>query len=62
MTEWEEDCLKYWGKVLTGKHGHWCYDFDDLPIDETCQEFEFCTHNKFKLMTYETKMSERIKK
>ncbi len=43
MTEWEADCMKYHGKVLTGKDAHWCYDFDHLPVDETCYEYEFCT-------------------
>lgn len=40
--EWEEDCLRYWGTILTGKFGHWCWDWDELPIDETCKEFEYC--------------------
>jgi hypothetical protein len=34
--EWEADCLRWRGKVLTGEHGHWCPDYDFLPIDETC--------------------------
>lgn len=40
--QWEKDCLKWGGKVLTGKWGHYCYDWDDLPIDETCEEFNYC--------------------
>ena len=39
LTEWEADCLKWRGKILTGKHAHWCMDWDDLPIDETCSEW-----------------------
>ena len=39
MTEWEEDCLHWRGRVLTGKYKHWCLDWDDLPIDETCHEW-----------------------
>ena len=42
MTEFEQDCLHFWGKVLTGKYRHYCDDFDGLPIDETCFEFQFC--------------------
>ena len=42
MTEFEEDCIKYYGKILTGKYKHYCYDWDFLPIDETCQEFSCC--------------------
>lgn len=34
--EWVEDCLKWRGKVLTGVYAHWCFEFDDLPVDETC--------------------------
>jgi hypothetical protein len=41
--QWEEDCLKYHGRVLTGKCQHWCMDTDDLPVDDTCAEFESCT-------------------
>lgn len=41
--DWIEDCLKFHGKILTGKFAHWCPEWDDLPIDETCGEFEVCT-------------------
>ncbi len=27
---------------LTGKYKHWCYDWDDLPIDETTSEWSGC--------------------
>lgn len=37
--EWREDSLRWRGKVLTGQHGHWCPDWDYLPIDETCPEW-----------------------
>lgn len=40
--EWIEDSKKYHGKVLTGKFAHWCLEWDDLPIDETCPEFKVC--------------------
>lgn len=40
---WIEDCRKWWGCVLTGGDAHWCGDFDDLPIDNTCGEYEYCT-------------------
>jgi len=40
--DWVEDCIFYWGKLLTGEYKHWCLDWDDLPIDETCQEIESC--------------------
>ena len=42
MTEFEQECIHHHGKVLTGKFKHWCPDFDYLPIDETCFEFQFC--------------------
>ena len=41
--EWETDCLRWRGRVLTGKHAHWCFDWDGLPVDETCDEFHSCT-------------------
>lgn len=42
MTEWELDCMYWMGQVLTGDYAHWCPDWDDLPIDETCLEFSCC--------------------
>ena len=39
MTHWEEDCMKWRGEVLKGRYAHWCFDWDDLPIDETCDEW-----------------------
>jgi len=43
MTQWEADCIKWWKAVLTGEKKHYCWDWDGLPIDETCKEFECCT-------------------
>jgi hypothetical protein len=37
--EFDRDCLKWRGRLLTGKYAHWCYDWDGLPIDETTQEW-----------------------
>jgi hypothetical protein len=46
LTDWEEDCLRWRGCVLTGKHSHWCPDWDYLPIDETCEEWPcVCCNN-----------------
>lgn len=36
---WHDDCLEWRGRVLTGEHGHWCNEWDLLPIDETCDEW-----------------------
>lgn len=42
--DWKEDCMHFHGRVLTGKDGHWCHDWDGLPIDETCvNEYACCT-------------------
>lgn len=37
--EWVADCMKWRGRLLTGKHSHWCNDWDGLPIDETTDEW-----------------------
>lgn len=37
--EWQADCIKWRGRILTGKYAHWCFDWDGLPIDETCKEW-----------------------
>lgn len=41
--QWDDDCKHFHGKVLTGNKRHYCPEFDYLPIDETCSEFEFCS-------------------
>lgn len=41
--DWIDDCMEFYGEVLTGEKGHWCPEWDDLPIDETCEEFKYCT-------------------
>lgn len=38
-SEWITDCQKHRGKILTGKYAHWCYEYDGLPVDETCPEW-----------------------
>lgn len=43
MTDWELDCMHWYGEILQGDFKHWCYDWDDLPIDEHCSEFMNCT-------------------
>lgn len=42
MTDWEVDCMKWRGRKLDGAHGHWCMDWDGLPVDETCEEWPHC--------------------
>ena len=41
--EWIADCRRFWGRVLKGPHAHWCPEWDYLPIDSNCEEFEACT-------------------
>lgn len=41
-TDWEQDCVKYRGEVLTGRGQHWCFEFDELPTDDTCAEWPCC--------------------
>lgn len=40
--EWEHDCLHWRGLVLEGQYAHWCPQWNDLPMDETCPEWP-CT-------------------
>ena len=42
MSQWEDDCREFRGDVLTGQHGHWCWEYDGLPVDETCSEWPCC--------------------
>lgn len=39
VDEWEQDCFQWRGMVLTGRYAHWCMEWDDLPVDETCPEW-----------------------
>lgn len=44
MCAWIADCMRWRGVVLTGEFAHWCWDFDGLPMDETCErEWDCCT-------------------
>lgn len=41
--EFIADCLHWRGRALTGKYSHWCQEWDQLPVDETCGgEFSCC--------------------
>lgn len=40
---WEAECMNFHGEILTGEFCHYCDEWDDLPIDETCEEFAACT-------------------
>lgn len=37
--DWQADCQKWRGRLLTGKHAHWCAEWGYLPVDETCAEW-----------------------
>lgn len=44
---WDRDCMRWWGRKLTGKRQHFCPEWDYLPIDDTCHpEIECCTCHK----------------
>jgi hypothetical protein len=30
-----EDCMSWLGRLLTGEHAHWCPERNGLPVDET---------------------------
>ncbi len=34
------------GRKLNGKYAHYCYEWDDMLIDETCEEFSACVCGK----------------
>lgn len=39
---WEKNCIHWRGRVLKGPDGHWCGDWDELPIDALTPEYEAC--------------------
>jgi hypothetical protein len=40
--EWEAACLRWRGRILTGKGRHYCPEWDYLPVDETTMEWSTC--------------------
>jgi|GEM_PF-2209441 len=42
VEQWIEDCERTHGRVLAGACHHWCREWDGMPIDETCPEFDAC--------------------
>ena len=47
--EFMEDSLRWRGRVLNGVYAHWCLEWDELPIDETCSEWPCgCGFQEFK--------------
>jgi hypothetical protein len=36
---WVRASYHWRGKVLLGRHAHWCDNWDGLPVDETCPEW-----------------------
>jgi len=38
-TDWAVDSFRWRGAMLNGLFTHWCYEYDELPVDETCLEF-----------------------
>ena len=43
--DFKAECMRTYGRVLTGQHAHWCPEWDFMPIDETCAEWQSCTCN-----------------
>jgi hypothetical protein len=43
MVEFEKECQRWHGRKLKGNYAHYCADWDYLPIDDTCVEFQSCT-------------------
>ncbi len=41
---WVRDCFLWRGRMLTGRYAHWCYEWDGLPVDETCGGEWSCCH------------------
>ena len=44
--EWIEVCRMWRGRILDGLYAHYCYSWDELPVDETTEEYLYCKCNK----------------
>lgn len=40
---WVQDAYSWRGHAMLGKYAHWCQEWDDLPVDETTEEWASCT-------------------
>lgn len=40
---WIHDCRVWYDRLLTGKFAHYCLDWDNIPVDETTEEWKCCT-------------------
>jgi hypothetical protein len=57
--QWFDDCMHWRGKVLEGRYRHWCFDWDELPVDETTGEFPCgCFSCKCGILMVPTKLGE----
>jgi hypothetical protein len=43
MNDFDRDCLKERGRILTGRGAHYCHDWDGLTVDETTREWSCCS-------------------
>ena len=50
--DWVDDCMRWRGKVLTGKFAHWCHEWDGLPVDETTPEWHCSCYHGTKIPGY----------
>lgn len=41
--QWAHESVYWRGVVLTGVGAHYCFDWDGLPVDETCREWSACS-------------------
>ncbi len=42
---WIKECFFWHNRLLEGEKQHYCPEWDFMPIDETCDEFQICTCN-----------------
>lgn len=40
---WQREGKRGGTTPLTGIYAHWCYEWDEMPVDETTPEFECCS-------------------
>lgn len=41
--EFNKEARKTHGRDLHGPDRHWCHDWDSMPIDATCSEYDCCS-------------------
>ena len=59
---WIEACKRWRGYTLDGLYAHYCYSWDELPVDETTEEYSCCKCDKKEIKHYNLEYEAGVRK